>query len=25
VKAVWRAENERTGSITDIKHWKPLR
>jgi len=25
VKAVWKPENERTGAITDIKHWKPVK
>ena len=25
VKAVWRPEEEREGSITDIKYWKPLK
>ncbi|MEO0094175.1 MAG: Zn-ribbon domain-containing OB-fold protein [candidate division WOR-3 bacterium] len=25
VKAVWRPENERTGAITDIKYWKPVK
>jgi hypothetical protein len=25
VKAVWKQEKERTGSITDIKFFKPLR
>jgi Predicted nucleic-acid-binding protein containing a Zn-ribbon len=24
VKAVWRPADERTGSITDIKHFKPV-
>ena len=24
VKAVWKAEDEREGAITDIKYWKPL-
>lgn len=24
VKAVWKPENERIGSVTDIKYWKPL-
>ncbi|MCS7122040.1 MAG: Zn-ribbon domain-containing OB-fold protein [Archaeoglobaceae archaeon] len=24
VKAVWKPENEREGSVTDIKYWKPL-
>ena len=25
VKAVWKPEKERTGSITDIKYFKPLK
>jgi len=25
VKAVWKPENERTGAITDIKYWKPVK
>jgi len=25
VKAVWKPENEREGSITDIKYFKPLK
>jgi uncharacterized OB-fold protein len=25
VKAVWKPENERTGAITDIKYFKPLK
>jgi hypothetical protein len=24
VKAVWKPENEREGSVTDIKYWKPI-